>query len=213
VIDPAATLTCTIALTGGIATGKSATTQRFAQLGVPVFDADLVARDLVAPGQPALAEIAAAFGAEMIVDGRLDRARLRECVFADVAARRRLEVILHPRVRDSLLASVRACGDAYCLVAIPLLVECRSDYAWVDRVLTTDTSPAEQLRRLGHRPGIDVGLAERMLGAQTTREQRLRYAHDIIDNMGPIEALDAVVERLHRRYLALAASRGDRRVS
>ena len=194
-----------IVLTGGIATGKSTVTQRFARLGVPVFDADIVAHAVVAPGQPALTEIAAAFGAHALTPaGDLDRARLREIVFADAAARRRLEAIIHPRVHANLLAQVRACTAAYCVLAIPLFVECRADYGWVDRVLTTDTPRETQLRRLSQRPGIDTQTAQRMLDAQATREQRLAVAQDVIDNTGPIDGLDAVVQRLHRRYLALA---------
>jgi dephospho-CoA kinase len=199
----------TIALTGGIATGKSAITQRFVQLGVPVFDADVSARDLVASGQPALAEIAAAFGTQMLTAaGDLDRAHLRERVFTDAAARRNLESILHPKVRAALLAQVRACTAAYCILAIPLLVECRNDYTWVDRVLTTDAPRDLQLQRLTHRPGIDAALAERMLDAQATRKQRLAIAHDVIDNTGPIEALDTIVARLHQRYLASGKDTG-----
>jgi dephospho-CoA kinase len=197
-----------VALTGGIATGKSAVTQRFAGLGVPVFDADVVARDMVATGQPALSEIAAAFGAQVLTSsGELDRARMREIVFADTRTRHRLESIIHPRVRSVLLGQAQACAAAYCVLAIPLFVECRNDYAWVNRLLTTDTPREIQLRRLLQRPGIDAEMARRMLDAQVSREQRLALANDVIDNTGPIDALDAVVVRLHRRYLSLAARR------
>ena len=197
-----------VALTGGIATGKSAVTQRFVQLGVPVFDADIVAREVVAIGEPALHEIAAAFGNDTLLpNGELDRERVRQIVFADARVRHRLEAIIHPRVRASLLDRVRACAAAYCVRAIPLLVECHDDYRWVDRVVTTDAPRETQLRRLAQRPGIDADLAQRMLDAQATREQRLALAHDVIDNTGPIAALDAIVVRLHRRYVALAAAR------
>jgi dephospho-CoA kinase len=200
--------TLAVALTGGIATGKSATTARFAGLGAPVFDADVIARDVVAAGQPALGEIAAAFGRETVTaDGELDRARVREIVFADARARRRLESIIHPRVRVALLSQIQACTATYCVLAIPLLVECRADYLWVDRVVTTDAPRATQLRRLMQRPGIDEAMAQRMLDAQATREQRLALADDVIDNTGPLQALDAAVLRLHKRYLALAAQR------
>jgi dephospho-CoA kinase len=197
-----------VALTGGIATGKSAVTQRFAQLGAAVFDADVLAREVVAPGEPALAEIAAVFGAEAITPtGELDRARVRQIVFTDAAARRQLETIIHPRVRAGLLTLVRACSTRYCVLAIPLLVECYAEYTWVDRVITTDAPRVTQLRRLTQRPGIDVQMAQRMLDAQASREQRLALANDVIDNTGPIEALGAIVERLHLRYMALAAAR------
>jgi len=197
-----------VALTGGIATGKSAVTQRFASLGAPIFDADVVAREVVASGQPALREIAATLGAQTLLpDGELDRTRVRQIVFADVRARHRLEAIIHPRVRASLLDRVRTCTAAYCVLAIPLLVECRDDYRWVDRMVTTDAPRETQLRRLIQRPGIDPALAQGMLDAQATREQRLAFADDVIDNTGPIAALDAIIARLHRRYLALAAAR------
>ena len=201
-------MTLAIALTGGIASGKSATTQRFAQQGAPVFDADVAAHDLVADGQPALAEIVSAFGPAMLTaTGELDRACLRQIVFADATARRRLEAILHPRIRERLLAQVQACRSPYCVLAIPLFAECRADYAWVDRVLCTDAPRAVQLERLLHRHGIDAATAQGMLNAQASREERLALADDAIDNTGPLTALDDVVARLHRHYLALAAAR------
>jgi dephospho-CoA kinase len=195
-----------VALTGGIASGKSATAQRFAQHGVPVFDADQLAHELVAPGEPALAEIVGAFGKEYLTArGELDRPRLRARVFADTAARRRLEAILHPRIRVALLARVQSCAAPYCLLAIPLLVECWNDYAWVDRVLTTDAPADVQLERLTRRHGIDLALARQLLAAQAPRAQRLALAHDIIDNTGPLTALDRAVARLHERYARLAS--------
>jgi dephospho-CoA kinase len=147
----------TVALTGGIASGKSATTQRFEQLAIPVFDADLIARELVATGQPALIRIAAEFGAGFVnAAGELERQRMRELVFTDTQARRRLEAILHPPIREALLARVRNCTGHYCVLAIPLLIECRGDYLWVNRVLTTDVPREEQVVRLMRRDGIDV---------------------------------------------------------
>jgi len=201
-------MTLAIALTGGIASGKSATAQRFTQYGVPVFDADVAARDLVAAGQPALGEIAAAFGhGTMTASGELDRARLRQVVFADATARRQLETILHPRIRSSLIGQVQACRSSYCVLAIPLFAECRADYAWVDRVLCTDVPRGVQLERLLHRSGVDAATAQGMLDAQVSREERLALADDAIDNTGPLSALDAAVARLHRHYLALATAR------
>jgi dephospho-CoA kinase len=200
-----------IALTGGIASGKSATAQRFAQHGVPVFDADVIARDLVGAGQPALREIAAVFGRESLTAaGELDRARLRKIVFAEASARKKLEAILHPRIRAELIGQVRTCRSDYCVLAIPLFVECRADYAWVERVLCTDAPRAVQLERLLHRHGIDAATAQGMLDAQVSRAERLALADDVIDNTGPLSALDAAVARLHQRYLQLAATRPER---
>ena len=200
-----------VALTGGIASGKSATAQRFALLGVPVFDADLIARELVAPGQPALAQIAAVFGSDIVsATGELDRQRLRERVFANPEDRRRLEAMLHPRIRDTLLANAQSCAEAYCVLAIPLLIECRDDYLWVHRMLTTDVPREEQIVRLARRDGVDKLLAERMLQSQAPRERRLALANDVIDNTGPFTALDATVTRLHQRYLALAVEKAQK---
>jgi len=195
-----------VALTGGVASGKSATTQRFAQFGVPVFDADLIARELVAPGQPALAQIATVFGAGIVsATGELERQQLRERVFADPQQRLQLEAILHPPIRAALLAKAQQCTRPYCILAIPLLIECRDDYLWVDRVLTTDVPRVEQIIRLTRRDGIDEILAERVLQSQAPRERRLAIANDIIDNTGPLSTLDATVGRLHQRYLTRAA--------
>jgi dephospho-CoA kinase len=197
-----------IALTGGIASGKSAVASRFASLGVLVIDADRLAHDLVEPGQPALAEIAQVFGADSLDEaGRLDRKRMRDRVFADVDARRRLESILHPRVHDAIVDAVRRCDSAYCVLAIPLFAETRSQYGWVDRVVVTDVPRETQIRRLIARPQIDEKLAERIIDAQASRATRLGLADDVTDNEAPIERLGDVVNRLHARYLTIAGAR------
>jgi dephospho-CoA kinase len=197
-----------IALTGGIASGKSAVASRFASLGVLVIDADRLAHDLVEPGQPALAEIAQVFGADSLDEaGRLDRKRMRDRVFADVDARRRLESILHPRIHDAIVDAVRRCDRAYCVLAIPLFAETRSQYGWVDRVVVTDVPRETQIRRLIARPQIDEKLAERIIDAQAPRATRLGLADDVTDNEAPIERLGDVVNRLHARYLTIAGAR------
>ena len=195
----------TIALTGGIAAGKTTVANRFAERSATIIDADAVARELVAQGQPALDEIVAAFGREMLMaDGALDRQRMRERIFASDAERRRLEAILHPRVRSELLARASACAAPYCLLAIPLLAESARAYDWIDRVLVIDVPRALQLSRLMQRDGMTVTLAERALAAQASREQRLALANDVIDNAGAPEALTDAVERLDRLYFALS---------
>ena len=221
-----------VAVTGGVASGKTAVTRRFEVLGVPVVDADLVSRELVAPGQPALAEIAAHFGTGVIAaDGSLDRRALREIVFAAPLEREALEAILHPGVRavmreralghggpdrgaSALAADAGERGDASCveggkspyvIVAVPLLAESRGDWSWVDRVLVVDVSRAVQLARLVARDGVDAAAAEAMVAAQATRERRLAIADDVIVNDGTLEALDRAVETLHWHYRALAA--------
>lgn len=196
-----------IAVTGGIASGKSEVTRRFEALGIKVLDADLIARELVEPGQPALAEIARRFGAGVIdAAGRLDRRALRAIVFADSAARRDLEAILHPRVHASLQARAQAAAPPYVLLAIPLLAESAPGrYAWLDRVLVVDVPRAVQIQRVMQRDAVERAAAEAALAAQASREARLAMAHDVIVNDGPLAALDAIVAKLHARYLALAA--------
>ncbi|HEY0178785.1 MAG TPA: dephospho-CoA kinase [Dokdonella sp.] len=197
----------TVALTGGIASGKSAVADRFAALGANVVDADAVARALVVPGQPALDEFVAAFGADALdASGALDRRAMRERVFADAAARRTLEAILHPRVREALRRRTEAGTAPYAMLVVPLLVE-GGGYDWVDRVLVVDAPRAVQRARLIARDGIAPGLADAMLDAQATAEQRLAIAHDVIDNAGPVAELDARVHALHREYLAAAGRR------
>ena len=194
-----------VALTGGVASGKSAVARRFEALGVNVHDADAAARTVVEPGTPALAAIAASFGAGMLLaDGTLDRRAMRAAVFADADARRRLEAIVHPRVRDWLRARVDADRGVYCMLAIPLLAETWPQYAWVDRVLLVDAADDIRIQRLMQRDGIDRASAGHMLAAQATRAQRVALADDIIDNNGREAALDTAVAALHQRYLALA---------
>ena len=196
-----------VALTGGIASGKTAATSRFAALGASVIDADVVARELVAPGSSALTEIVRRFGADVLdANGALDRRAMRERVFADAHARAQLEAILHPRIRMELRARARVATGAYAMLAIPLLAE-RGHYEWVDRVLVIDVPRDVQLQRLLARDGVTPTLAEAMLAAQATRAQRLALADDVIENNGTLIELDAQVTVLHGRYAALAAQR------
>ncbi len=195
-----------VALTGGVASGKSAVARRFEKLGIRVYDADVAAREAVAPGSAALAEIEFVFGAGVLdADGSLDRRTTRERVFADPDARVKLERIIHPRVRAWLQRRVGMDRGPYCVLAIPLLAENRGEYAWVDRVLLVDAPEALQVERLMQRDGVTREHAERMLAAQTTREQRLAIADDVIVNDGEEAALDAQVATLHARYLEFAA--------
>ncbi|EIL88348.1 dephospho-CoA kinase [Rhodanobacter fulvus Jip2] len=194
-----------VAVTGGIASGKSAVTRRFQALGVPVHDADVAAREVIEPGTPGLQAVVQAFGPDVLDrDGRLDRPAMRRHVFADDGARRKLEEIIHPRVREWLHDRAMAQHDPYCLLAIPLLVESMDAYRWVNRVLVVDAPPATQIARLVERDGIDAALAQRMLDRQASRAERLAMADDVIDNSGDEAALDDTVMALHRRYLAQA---------
>jgi dephospho-CoA kinase len=197
-----------VAITGGIASGKSEVGRRFAQLGISVADADVAARALVEPGQPALRDIVVRFGSGGLqADGRLDRAALRRRIFDDDGARRDLEAILHPRIRLALHDACASATSAYAMAAIPLLAEGggRAAYPWLARILVVDVPRGVQVQRLLRRDGSTPEQAERMLAAQASREVRLAIADDVIDNSGDIDALAPQVEALHALYLRLAA--------
>jgi dephospho-CoA kinase len=197
-----------VVLTGGIASGKSAVCDRLAELGVSVVDADVAAREVVVPGEPALAEIVALFGTEILhADGTLDRRRLREHVFADAAARRRLEGIVHPRVRERLRARLTRAPGSYAIAAIPLFAESSADYAWVDRVVVVDVPEALQVARLTARDGVNEELARAMVRAQASRAQRLARADEVILNSGSRTDLARMVDALHLRLQQWARSR------
>jgi dephospho-CoA kinase len=194
-----------IGLTGGIASGKTTVASLFAARGVPVLDTDQIARNVVEPGRPALAEVVEAFGEGIVgPDGRLDRAALRSLVFADAVARKRLEAILHPEIRAELARRSATAGGPYQLWVIPLLVEGgRSDQ--VDRVLVVDCPAETQLVRLRARDGETEASARAILAAQASREERLAAADDVIVNEGDPEELALQVAALDTRYRALAA--------
>jgi dephospho-CoA kinase len=190
-----------IGLTGGIASGKSTVADMFADLGVPVIDTDLIARDVVAPGQPALQEIRDAFGAGVIAeDGSLDRPAMRTLVFGDDAARRRLEAILHPRIGAATREQADAAGGPYQIIVVPLLLE-SSLRAFVDRVLVVDCEEDTQVERLLSRDAESESQARRILAAQASRAERLAIADDVIANEGDLDDTREQVRRLHRRYL------------
>lgn len=194
-----------IALTGGVAAGKTAVARRFEALGVPVHDADVAAREVIEPGTAGLAAVVDTFGADVLDEaGRLDRPAMRQRVFADPAARKMLEAIIHPRVRQWLHQRALAERAPYCLLAIPLLAENIEHYRWIDRVLLVDVPEPVQIARLIARDGVDETLADRMLTHQATRAERLALADDVIENSGDESALDDAVADLHQRYLKLA---------
>ena len=195
-----------VGLTGGVASGKSEVTRRFQALGVEVVDADVAAREVVEPGQPALARIAERFGAGMLLaDGRLDRRQLRKRVFADAQARRDLEAITHPAIRARVKAQAQAAPGPYAVVAVPLLAEAgRAAYPWMARLLVVDAPESLQHDRLMRRDGVDEALAARMIAAQASRTVRLAIADDVILNDGDPAHLDTAVAALHARYLAAA---------
>ncbi|HEU4624247.1 MAG TPA: dephospho-CoA kinase [Steroidobacteraceae bacterium] len=193
-----------VGLTGGIASGKSTVARLFEALGVPVIDTDVLAREVVAPGQPVLAQIAARFGAGVLTpDGALDRAALRKLIFSDPAARADLERLTHPAIRALLEARSAAAGGEYQIHVIPLLVE-TGGRDRVDRVLVVDCSEELQIRRLQARDGSTLEQARAILAAQASRAARLAVADDVIENSGDLGQLRDRVAALHLDYLARA---------
>jgi dephospho-CoA kinase len=189
-----------VGLTGGIGCGKSTVSRRFSELGVPVIDADDIARKLVEPGSPALDEIAERLGAEYIdASGRLNRSALRERIFDDPEARATLEHILHPRVRAEIQTRAAKIDATYCLVAVPLLIESGMQDL-VDRVLVVDCDPDQQVARVAARDTVPAEQIRAILAAQLPREQRLAAADDVIDNSGTPEALFLRIEDLDAQY-------------
>lgn len=198
-----------IGLTGGVASGKSTVERAFAALGVPVIDADQVARAVVAPGEPALATIAERFGDEVLdEEGSLDRPALRAIVFNDERARRDLEAIMHPAIRERLQAWREALTAPYGVLSAALMVEGGLSQL-CDRVLVVDAEETQQRERLMARDAVDAAMAERMLAAQADRQTRLSAADDVLSNSGDVEALEACVGRLNDFYTRLAAGEAD----
>lgn len=194
----------TVGLTGGAASGKSEAARMFAALGVPVVDADELAREAVAPGSAGLERVVAAFGPDVLdAGGALDRAAMRRRVFASAADRHRLEAIVHPEVRRRLAERLAALDAPYAVVMAPLLVE--SGLAdEMDRVLVIDCPEALQIERLMARDGENAAGARRMLAAQAPRGERLAAADDVIVNDATPERLGERVRALHARYLEAA---------
>ena len=195
----------TVALTGGIGSGKSTVADEFAHLGVTVIDADIIARQVVEPGTPALLAIAERFGPQMINDdGSLNRRRLRERIFAHSEDKVWLNALLHPLIQQETRRQMQASTSPYLLWVVPLLVENRlTDKA--DRILVVDVPKETQIERTMRRDGVSREHAEHILAAQATREQRLAAADDVIENMGSADAVASHVARLHEKYLMLAS--------
>ena len=193
-----------IGLTGGIASGKSTVAEMFVALDVTIIDTDLIAREIVAPGEPALDDIRHEFGDSVFDDeGNLDRSAMRRIIFADPDAKARLESIMHPRIQAVTYERAANAGGRYQIIAVPLLTQ-SPIRDFVDRVLVVDCDEKTQIRRLVARDNESEGQARRILAAQASRDERLEIADDIIRNDGDLEATLQQVKTLHHRYLAMA---------
>ena len=193
-----------IGLTGGIASGKSTASRFFQSQGIHVIDADIIARELVEPGQPALQQIVDIFGKDILDDAQqLNRAKLRDIVFVNEDSRLKLEAILHPLISAAMRERLQTIDGPYCVLAIPLLAE-TGRTPMIDRVLVIDTEVELQIQRLRRRDGLDDQTIAALLKAQATREQRLAIADDVITNNAGLDDFEQQLRRLHQHYLQLA---------
>lgn len=196
-----------VGLTGGIGSGKSTVADLFAELGAAVIDTDAIAHQLTASGGAVLREIHAQFGnAVMQADGTLNRAALRRRIFSDAAARRQLEAILHPRIKQQVEQALATVTAPYALIVIPLLVETGGYREMLNRVLVVDCPEEMQVARVMARSGLSRDELSAILAVQASRDRRLAAADDVVVNTASIEALRDQVTELHRHYLARSTS-------
>ena len=195
-----------IGLTGGIGSGKSEASKRFAERGVLVVDADVVAREVVEPGKPALMQIAAHFGTDILdATGSLQRGKLREIIFSNSTEKQWLESLLHPIINAEIRRQLAGATSPYSILASPLLLETRQ-FELVDRILVIDASEQQQLERASKRDKNNEGQIKAIMETQLSRQERCARATDIIQNHGSIDEIDEQVEKLHQLYLELAQS-------
>lgn len=196
-----------VGLTGGIGSGKSTVAKTLQSKGITLVDADQIAREIVAPGESALIEIAEAFGPEILLqDGTLNRAKLKQRIFSDAIAKKTLEGILHPCIRQRILQRVDEAHDTpYVIADIPLLVE--NDYPrYFDRVVVVDCSEAQQIARVQSRDELSQSQIKSIMQSQASRQTRLAAATDIVDNTGDLASLKGQIEKLHETLLSLIQS-------
>ena len=192
----------TVGLTGGIASGKSAASDKFAEMGIPIIDADIIAREVVEPQSTGLKQLVKTFGQSILDGEKLDRSKLRAIVFNDSEKLKQINAILHPLIGDEIRKRVNAVTQHYCVVVIPLLCE-SSQYGWLDRILVVDVSKEIQMSRLLKRDAITPELAHKMLDSQCSRQQRFAIADDIINNEKDLEHLHQHIQSLHLLYKSL----------
>jgi dephospho-CoA kinase len=193
-----------VGISGGIGSGKTTVTDLFTKFGIEVIDADVIAREVVEPGSPALKTIIDKFGHSVLdSSGSLDRAKLRTLVFNDSDIKNWLNQLLHPAIRQLMLLQTQQAKSTYCLMSVPLLVE-NKIYEQLDRVVIVDVDEPTQLRRTLLRDKTNEQQIRAIMSAQATRQQRLAVADDVIDNNGKADDLDKQVAQLHQQYLQLA---------
>jgi dephospho-CoA kinase len=195
-----------VVLTGGIASGKTAVSDLFAAKGAPVVDTDVIAHQVVQPGNPALEQITHEFGSDYLdSEGNLNRRKMRAAIFTDPKSKRTLEGILHPAIGQEVQKQVSAIDGPWCVLVVPLLAE-SNRYAWGNRVLVVDVEEDVQIERVMARDQISRDQAESILQTQATRSQRLAIADDVIKNSDSLNQLATEVDRLYHQYTNLAAS-------
>ncbi|KDM92728.1 dephospho-CoA kinase [Photobacterium galatheae] len=194
-------MTLVIGLTGGIGSGKTTVANLFANYGIDIIDADVIAREVVAPGSDGLKAIVARLGTDILLtDGQLNRSKLREAIFNEPALKAWLDGLLHPMIRQRMQQGISQASSPYCLLVVPLMVENQLQ-TMTDRLLVVDVSEAVQIARTTTRDNVDETQVRKILSAQATREQRLAAADDVIDNNGDSHNLRGEVARLHQQYL------------
>jgi dephospho-CoA kinase len=197
-----------VGLTGGVACGKTTVSDRFAQLGVEIIDADVIARELLIQGSDCYTDVVGLFGQEVLLESaEINRSWLRDRIFSDAEAKRALESIIHPAVRLAIAEASENCASDYCIVSVPLLIEANMQ-TLVDRILVVDLPVEHQLDRLMQRDKISLKQAQAMLAGQCSRARRLSFADDIIDNSHPVSALDEQIGILHEDYLRMSKDYG-----
>ena len=195
-----------VGLTGGIGSGKSAAADEFARLGATVVDTDAIAHELTAAGGAAVPEIARQFGRAFVdASGAMDRKRMRDLVFSDAEEKLRLEALLHPMIRAEAARRTAAATGPYALLVVPLLIESPGYRERVGRELVVDCPEELLVARVRQRSGLPESEVRRIIASQIQREKRRAAADDLIDNSGPISALQQQVKKLHQTYLEMAA--------
>jgi dephospho-CoA kinase len=194
-----------VGLTGGIGSGKSAAAEMFAQRGITIIDTDAISRELTAAHGTAMPTIKQQFGADYIhADGALNRERMREIIFSDAGAKKKLEAILHPMIKAETLKRIQAATSPYVILAVPLLFETGGYAGLIQTTLVIDCNEDEQVRRTSARSGMTPAQVKAIMAAQLSRTERLKKADHVIDNNGSLQTLAEQVNRLHEKFLQQA---------